>query len=211
MQDNQMKEEKQKSSVFQYSVPAKLIPLFFSLEILLFGLLFYFFPPYPFYSESFESMPFFLQFKMLLLAVALLMSGWIFRFFFSLRFSFELGEESVIVMTGKRESKISYDRIDFIDYENMMGPSRSLFGVATIRMRGKSSYRVFNILNQGNQFIKLLIEKASGEPFNRKDLKSWMEIRKIDKKMGHSTLYIRIWYYTMGIAFLFFMVKGYLL
>ncbi len=208
---NIMNKSRRASFTFRYSIPARLIPLLFSIEILLFALLFYFYPPYPFQNESFNSMPFFLQFKILLLAFAVLMSGWIFRFLFFMRFSFELGDDSLIIIAGNKRNEVSYDRIDSIDYENMLGPSRSLFGVMTIRVRRKGNFRVFNVMKGGDQFIKMLVEKASHEPFKRKDLSSWMEIRKIDKKMGNSTFYIKIWYYAMAFAFLFYIVKGYLL
>jgi hypothetical protein len=206
-----MNEKSQTTLLFRYSVPARLIPLLLSIEILLFSLLFYFYPPYPFQNESYHTMPFFLQFKILILAFAVLMSGWIFRFFFFMRFSFELRKDRLIIITGSRESEVGYDRIDSIDYENMLGPSRSLFGVMTIRVRRKGNYKVFNVLRRGDEFIKTLIEKASEEPFRRKDLWSWMEIRKIDKKMGSSALRIKIWYYAMGLAFLIYMIKGYIL
>lgn len=203
--------EGQKSLSFKYSVPARLIPLFLSMEILLFALLFYYYPPYPFQNEGFKTMPFFLQFKVLILAFAVLMSVWIFRFFFFMRFSYEIGEDSLVIIRRSGKSKVSYERIDSIDYENMLGPSRSLFGVMTIRVRRKGNYRVFNVMREGDRFIKMLIEKASKEPFGRKDLKSWMEIRKIDKKMGNSALRIKIWYYSMSIAFILYIVKGYIL
>ncbi len=128
-----------------------------------------------------------------------------------MRFSFEIGDDSVMVISGKSEKKISYDLIDSIDYENMLGPSRGLFGSTVIRVRGKGYYRIFNVMNGGDRFIKLFIEKACAKPFERKDLKSWVEIRRIDKKMGKSIIYIRIWYYLMVAAFLFYVVKGYLL
>ena len=181
-----MNKNRQTSLKFRYSITARLIPLLFSIEILLFALLFYIYPPYPFHNESFNSMPFFLQFKILSLAFAVLMSGWIFRFLFFMRFSFELRDECLIIIAGTKNREVSYDRIDSIDYENMLGPSRSLFGVMTIRVRRKGNYRVFNVMKGGDQFIKTLVEKASYEPFKRKDLSSWMEIRKIDKKMGNS-------------------------
>ncbi len=200
----------QKSLSFEYSVPARLIPLLLSMEILLFALLFYFYPPYPFQGEGFKTMPFFLQFKVLILAFAVLMSAWIFRFFFFMRFSYELGEDSLFVIRASGKSEVSYERIDSIDYENMLGPSRSLFGVMTIRVKRKGNYRVFNIMKEGDQFIKTLIEKAIEAPFGRRDLRSWMEIRKIDRKMGNSAFRIKIWYYSMGIAFILYIVKGYI-
>lgn len=197
--------------VFKYSTPARLIPLFLSIEVFLFGFLFTYYPPYPFHRESFDAIPFFIQFKILIMVLGCIIAAWIVRFFFHMRYSFELRKDSLTVLSKRREKEISYDLIDSIDYENMLGPNRGLFGSTIIRARIKGSYRIYNVMKGGDQFIRMFVQKVCAKPFERKDLESWVEIRKIDKKMGRSAIYISIWYSLMGIAFIFFMVKGYLL
>ncbi|MEW5806400.1 MAG: hypothetical protein AB1756_03490 [Acidobacteriota bacterium] len=197
--------------IYGYSRPAMFIPVVLALEVFLFGFFFYVLPPYPFRNEVFTRLPLFAQFRLLVFAVAFLLAIRIFQFFFQLRWSFQVGEEALIIRAGRKEMLLEYGLIEGIDYENMLGPSRKPFGFTLLRAKPSSSIRIYNILERGDSFIHGFLQKVVQDPFNRNDLKTWIEIKRIQEKMRRSRICIRLWYYLMGIAFLFFLVKGYII
>ncbi len=204
-------ENRMTEKIYRYSLIVKLIPVLLALEIFLFGAFFYFYPPVAFRSEALSSLPFFVFFRLMIFVVTSFLAFWIFRFSSQLRPSFQLGEDAMIVYSGAFKSAIRYDSIESIDYENMLGQSKRLFGSVILRVKHSGVIRVYNLLGEGERFIEEFVSRVTVEPYSRDDLKIWIDVRRIDRKMGLRKISIRIWYYFMIILLVAFVVRGYLL
>jgi hypothetical protein len=197
--------------IYRYSRPGQLIPVLLSLEIALFGFLFFLYPPDPFREEAISSDPVFVYFKLVIFVVAILFAFWIYRFSFEVRSSYQVGENALIVRKGAVAQSVDFKLIESIDYENMLGPGRKLFGFMVVRVKNTGTFRIYNVLKDGGMFVEELVRRVCAEPFRRDDLKAWINVLGIDGKMGRARLYARFWYYPMGFALLLFIIRGYII